>query len=142
MRRRGPIVFAALALAACSRPSPPDTTKIGKPSDPVAEGPHAKDDPFAWARVRTKELVASLAGNDPLWTRVTLEPQEKIVTPCAAPDFAKKNDVAQPSTHRKGEMFLTFVRNGAADPYRTHGPMPDGAALVKRTFLPKTNGAD
>jgi hypothetical protein len=135
--------FATLALVACSRPSSPDTSKIGKPSDPVVvEGQNEKDDPFAWARVRTKQLVASLAAGDALWTRVTPEPQEKIVTPCAAADFAKKDGVAQPSTHRKGEMFLTFVRNGAADPYRTHGPMPDGAALVKRTFLPKTKGAD
>lgn len=142
---RGPFLScalaAALSLCGCGRSSQPEPSKIGKPSDPVVADASAKD-PFAWARVRTQELVASLAAGDPLWIRVTAEPQEKIVTPCAAADFVKKEGGALPSTHRKGEMFLTFVRNGAADPYRTHAKMPDGAVLVKRTFVPRAKGAD
>ena len=134
-----------LALAACGR-SQREPNEIGKTNDPIANAaPNAAesvDDPDAWARAKTKELVASLAAGDPLWTQVTAAPQEKIVTPCAAPDFAKKVGAAEPASHRKGEMFLTFVRNGAADPYREHGTMPDGAALVKRTFVPKAKGAD
>ena len=142
MRRRLPFAIALILVPACGRSSSPEPTKIGKVADPASTATATAKDPDAWARVRAQELVASLAKTDPLWTKVTPDPQEKIVSPCAAPDFAKKIGGAEPATHRKGEMFLTFVRDGAADPYRTHEPMPDGAALVKRTFMPREKGAD
>ncbi|MEO7093559.1 MAG: cytochrome P460 family protein [Polyangiales bacterium] len=152
MQRRLLLAGALMLLVGCGRSSPPEPTKIGKANDLASgagekgedkAGDKDKADPDAWARVRAKELVASLAAGDPLWTKVTPEPQEKIISPCAAPDFVKiKEGGAGASTHRKGEMFLTFVRNGAADPYRTHAAMPDGAALIKRTFLPRKKGAD